>query len=252
MVKGMSQKDFSWLASRPIAHRGLHDEKLPENSLGAFKKAAASGFAIELDVHCSEDGKVVVIHDFNTSRMTGRDLEVKEQPLKKLQSLNLAGSNYKIPSLRQVLELINGRVPIVIEIKPNIPAKLIGPAVLAELEDYRGKFAVKSFDPRIVGWFQCRAPEIPRGLIAATDKFYRFYHINWPVRMFLLSTVSVLLCRPDFLSYQFEGLPNKLIKFWQQRLKVPLLVWPVCSAQDYKKIQSIGATSVFENFIPGK
>ena len=107
----------TWLVETPIAHRGLHDKNTPENSLSAFAKAVEKGYAIELDVQLLADGTIVVFHDDSLARMTGNDGYIKYLNKDDLKALKLKGSKETIPTFEEALKVIDGRVPVLIEIK---------------------------------------------------------------------------------------------------------------------------------------
>ena len=111
------KKNIDFILKTPIAHRGLHNVKAPENSLAAFRLAIEHGNVIELDVHMLADGKIVVFHDDNLKRMTGVDAVIKDKTFAELSKLWLKKSSQKIPLLTEVLDLVDGKVPIIIEIK---------------------------------------------------------------------------------------------------------------------------------------
>ena len=137
----------SWLVETPIAHRGYWGKNAPENSLSAFSKAIEKGYAIELDVQLLADNTVVVFHDESLARMTGNDGYLKYLNKEDLKALTLKGSKEKIPTLKEVLALVDGKVPLLIEIKNKHKVGNLEQAVLEELKSYNGEFAVQSFNP---------------------------------------------------------------------------------------------------------
>ncbi|HIT62490.1 MAG TPA: glycerophosphodiester phosphodiesterase, partial [Candidatus Caccovivens faecavium] len=137
----------SWLVETPIAHRGLHDKVSPENSLSAFEKAVENGYAIELDVQLLADDTVVVFHDESLSRMTGNDGYIKFLNKEDLKVLKLGNSKEHIPTFEEVLKLVNGRTPLLIEIKNQFKVGKLEQKVIALLKDYKGEYAVQSFNP---------------------------------------------------------------------------------------------------------
>ena len=148
------------------AHRGLHKiaNGVPENSLRAFQRARDAGYAIELDIHLSRDGKLVVEHDDTLKRTCGADLTIEDADWQTLQKLRLQNTEEQLPLLEQVLSLVDGAVPLLIELKAargNYNA--LCKAAWAILRRYRGPFCVESFDPRVLGWFRRRAPGVVRG-----------------------------------------------------------------------------------------
>ena len=158
----------TWLVNRTIAHRGLHDERLPENSLGAFRAAVEKGYAIETDLQLTADGVIVVFHDEKMKRMTGRELVINDCMYDEIKDIPLiGGENEYIPTLEQLLETVDGKVPLLIEIKTHENIGSLEAPLTERLRRYNGEFAVQSFNPFIVKWFRKNAPEFVRGQLAA-------------------------------------------------------------------------------------
>jgi glycerophosphoryl diester phosphodiesterase len=136
----------------PIAHRGLHAAKdgRPENSLAAFDRACAHGFPAELDVRLTRDGEVVVFHDRTLRRLTGASGRVEDRAAAELRPLRLLGTDQRVPMLSEVLELVAGRVPLLIELKAGAPPTALERAVLVALDGYAGEVAIQSFKLRTV------------------------------------------------------------------------------------------------------
>ena len=229
------KNNIDFLLSAPIAHRGLHGGSTPENSLKAFKLARDKGFLIELDVHLLSDGELVVFHDDNTKRMTGVDVQTKDLTVDELKRLRLKNTRQHIPLLREVLDLIDGAVPIIIEVKNDCPAKEICPVLIKIMSDYRGQFAVKSFDPRIVQYFKKHAPYIGRGQLATNN--------NYCLKNLWLNFWT----KPDFISYDIRSLPNKRIE--KIRHKMPILGWTVRSRQDLAIAKKYCDNYICENIL---
>lgn len=159
--------DRSWLTAHPIAHRGLHDgnRDIVENSLPAFALAVERGWPIELDVRLLADGSVAVFHDATLRRLLGEERPVRTLSRTDLPSLVLPGHGGTVPTLDETLELVAGRVPVVVECKPlRRGSARLAAAVAALLDDYTGEAAVLSFDPRLPGWFARHSPDRLRGL----------------------------------------------------------------------------------------
>lgn len=200
------------LAGRCFAHRGLHtpDLQTPENSLAAFRQAAAAGYGIELDIQLSGDGQVVVFHDDTLQRVCGAPGRVDAYPLAELQRLPLQGTGERIPLFSQVLQEVGGRVPLIVELKTGPRRRELCEKALALLQGYRGPFCIESFDPRIVGWFRRRAPGILRGQLAGPPATY---HGVPPGGGFVLGNLLAnLISRPEFIAYDNKPKPP-LVRF---------------------------------------
>lgn len=227
------KKNIDFILKTPIAHRGLHNAKAPENSLAAFKLAVAHGNVIELDVHMLADGKVVVFHDDNLKRMTGVDAAIKDEIYDELSGLRLKDTKEKIPLLTEALDLIKGKVPVIIEIKYDRSAREICPALIKIMSDYAGQFVVKSFDPKIVFYFRRKAPYIGRGQLATKKNF------------FLQNLYFNFLTKPDFISYDIRYLPKKRVE--KIRRKIPVLGWTVRNKNDLACAKKYCDNYIFEN-----
>lgn len=185
-----------------IAHRGLHkaDKSVPENSVAAFRDAVESGYGVELDVHITKDGHLVVFHDDDTRRMCGVNASVEELTLSELQKLYLAGSEERIPSLGEVLAAIDGQVPIILEIKRGGRNEELCRRVYEMLMCYKGEVCVESFDPFIVRWWYKNAPEVLRGQLSNLPT--KLSDGTGAVNAFLVgSCLTNFLCRPNFIAY---------------------------------------------------
>ncbi|MEG0222104.1 MAG: glycerophosphodiester phosphodiesterase family protein [Clostridia bacterium] len=222
-----------------ITHRGLHEDGAPENSLLAFSKSAQSNYAIELDVHATKDGHVVVFHDYNLKRMTGVDKIVEESTLEEIKELYLDNTAEKIPTLMETLACINGKVPLLIEMKNERFPGLLEKKLLEILKDYDGKYMVQSFNMLSVRWFKKNAPNILRGKLATKTKRNLAYKID--------NIIAYIIAKPDFVSYRFEDISERLIKICKT-FKLDLICWTVRSKEDYIKASKFCSGIIFENF----
>lgn len=189
-----------------IAHRGLHklDKSVPENSLAAFRAAVDGGYGVEFDVHLTADDRLVVFHDDDLARMCGDERRVDDLSYGELRELRLAGTKEGIPLLSQVLEVIGGKVPIVMELKRGARNEELCERVYDMLRCYSGDVCIESFDPFIVRWWRRNAPEVLRGQLSCTAK--QFGDGTSKFRAFLLSRLFTnFLGRPNFIAYGIEG-----------------------------------------------
>ncbi len=189
------------------AHRGLHtrDKTVPENSLEAFRLAARAGYGVELDVQLSKDGQVVVFHDDTLDRVCGVPGRVDERTLTELQQLRLCGTEYTIPLFSQVLEVLRGAGPLIVELKTGRRNKELCRKTLSLLQKYKGEYCIESFDPRIVAWFRFHAPQVFRGQLATCREDYKEQS---PALAFAASK-ALLNClgRPQFIAYKLGPRP---------------------------------------------
>lgn len=235
----------SWLVETPIAHRGLHNDEFPENSIGAFKNAVKSGYAIELDVQIISDGTVVVFHDESLSRMTGNDGYIKFLTKQDLPMLKLGSSKETIPTLSEALEAIAGEMPVIIEIKNNAKVGGLEQKVIDILSNYKGQYAVASFNPLSLAYFKQHAPSILRGQLAGFLKNIKMKFITrWGLKRMALAKKTA---GADFIMYEAKTLPNRFVKKFK---KLPLLAWTVKSQEEYLRVVKYCDNVIFEGFDP--
>ena len=237
----------SWITARPIAHRGLFDAAhgIPENSLAAIRAAIDAGYAMELDLQPIAGG-IAVFHDFDLARMTGRNGDLRQMTPAALKRFPLSGTGETIPLLEEVLALVRGRVPLMLEIKNKGRAGAFENLILAKLAGYRGEVALVSFNPFSLGWFRRYAPHFLRGQTSC-----RFADSNLPgwrrmlQRNFLLNAVS----RPDFLLYDLAALPNAAVSL-RRSLGAKLVAYTVRNDADAEKARRLADNFIFENIRP--
>ncbi len=234
-------KDF-WLLNRPIAHRGLWGGDLIENSLPAYKNAIDNGYPIEIDLYSSSDGVIFSFHDETLVRMTGANGKIFDKTAKELKELRLSGSEHQIPTFDEVLELVDGKVPLLIELKNQPDANYVE-TVVNRLKNYKGEFALQSFNPMLIKKVKKLAPEFIRGILGSDLKtdllpyFKKFIVKNMPLNF---------LIKPDFISYDYNCLPLSKAK----TKRYPVISWTLTTQQDADKIKPYAKNIIFEHFIP--
>ena len=189
------------LVKVPYAHRGLHGEGVPENSLPAFRAAVLSGVGIELDVQLTADGEVVVFHEESLLRMTGEEGSLFSRTYEELSALRLGESEERIPTLREVLDLVAGRVPILVEIKPDHAVTSLCKKTAALLDGYAGDYMIESFHPLAVHWFRRHRPQVIRGQLSGRlfEKGKRK-----PVHFLLQNLLFNFIALPDFIAFDYR------------------------------------------------
>ena len=235
----------TWLVETPIAHRGLHSKNIQENSLRAFSKAIEKGYGICFEVHLLSDGTVVVFNDESLARMTGNDGYIKYLKKEDLRALTLKDSKEHIPTMEEALKFIDGKVPVVIEIKNSHKVGNLEQAVIDILKKYKGEYAVESFNPYSLAYFKQHAPNIIRGQMSGSYKGEKINFFRKQVlrKMKLNKKVS----QPDFINYEAAALPNRYVKKFKS---LPLLCWVVKSKEDYLNVVRYCDNVVFEKFDP--
>ncbi len=190
---------------RNFAHRGLHkiDKSVPENSLPAFEAAARIGYGVELDVHLTADGELVVFHDDDLNRVCGVDASVGETAWPELRDMRLCGTNERIPLLSEALAVIRNRCPLIVELKRGRHDRELCRKTCAMLREYGGRYCIESFDPFIVGWFRLHAPEVLRGQLASNP--IEMAKGTGKLNAFLIGNVLLnFISRPQFIAYGLE------------------------------------------------
>lgn len=242
------------MALRPLenalfAHRGLHNATRAENSLSAFRAAVEAGYGIELDVRLSKDGELVVFHDDTLERVTEGEGRVDSYTLAELRDLRLCGTEDTIPTFREVLELVDGRVPLLIEIKEDIFKYAVTEKCVELLKDYRGTYIVESFNPLALGRFSKLLPEVPLGILSfAYTKEKRYKKLMYAlVELFALNFLS----RPDFVAYRHDQWKNPPFRFVRALFRPALFCWTVKSAEEERAAREHGFTGIiFEGYDP--
>ncbi len=233
------------------AHRGLHDKpNIPENSMTAFRRALDKGYGIELDVHLLRDGGLAVIHDSTLNRTTGQIGRIEDLTSDKLSRYNLEGTDETIPQFCSVLELFDGKAPMIIELKTagNNAAKLCK-AVFGLLDNYKGLFCIESFDPRCILWMRKNRPDIVRGQLSQ-NFFKKKSGMGGIIDIILTTLLANFLTRPDFIAYKFRDrkmIGNILcLKLWG----LQGASWTLRNKADYDKALGEGLIPIFERFEP--
>ena len=221
----------NFIVNSTIAHRGIFDnKKVPENSIKAFKDALNKKYVIEFDVHLTKDKKIVVFHDMDLDRMTKKTGPIKELTLSELQKIKLLDTDYTIPSLDEVLTLIDGKVPILIELKYDVKGFELPKLLLERLKKYNGEVAIQSFDPFLVSYFRFHKNDFLRGILIGS---FRSKVKNIFINNLVLLPFDILLCKPDFLAVDKKLYKNKKIK--QFKKEKPVISWTMKSKEDVEK-----------------
>lgn len=240
------------------AHRGFHDKPaVPENSMLAFRRAASEGFGIELDVHLTKDKKLAVIHDSSLQRTCGIDLNIEEITLEEAQVYFLEKSEEVIPEFEDVLVVVSGKVPLIVEIKSaGGNDRELTDAVMTALEGYDGLYCIESFSPSVVGYLRKAYPDVVRGQLAGClnknfDKKNAGGSGGEPtltrLQDFLLKNLWVNIAgRPDFVAYCYEDRDMRAFV----NFKGAKFMWTIRSYADLKICEESGAAGIFEQFNP--
>lgn len=228
--------------NRIISHRGIHDNKeIFENTLEAFELAIKEDYIIELDIRLTKDKKIVVFHDINTKRITNKNMIIEESNYDELNNQNII----HIPLMEEVLNLVNGKVPLLIEIKPNKNNGEIESLLVSLLKKYKGKYAIQSFSPKTLYWFKRNHPDILRGQLASKFKKTKISSIKKIIlRNMLLNTIT----KPNFISYKYNELSLAQIKKYQKK-KVRIIGWTITNEIEYNHYKKYYDNLICEKFI---
>lgn len=239
------------------AHRGLHGDGVPENSVAAFRRARERGFGVELDVHLTADDELVVIHDSELGRMCGCCGVVEEMTLGELRECRLAGTDERIPTLDEALSVFEcdptgeSELPpfVIVELKTRGGnADALCERTMACLDEHLVRFCAESFDPRVVMWLRRHRPEVIRGQLAQN-----FLEDDWrPLyqRVGGTALLSNAAARPDFVAYRFRDRNNAAVRLSCDVLGAHLVEWTVRSKEELAQCEAEGAVAIFEGFLP--
>jgi len=242
--------------SHPLAHRGLHDAKVGiiENTRSAFEAAAVSGYGIECDLQPAKGGEPMVFHDRALDRLLGRPGEITGFTPRQLAKFRYVGAPEPVLSFAQLLELVAGRVPLMVEIKSEWrPDEDRFYARIARLaKAYKGPIALKSFDPAVMQRIRRLAPYIPRGIISGGYRGPGWWcdRLSLSDRFALRHLMAAAAVAPSFISYDIKALPAAAPMRLKRDFGVPLFAWTVRSPADLAKAARLGAVPIFEGLRP--
>ncbi|MEO0637408.1 MAG: glycerophosphodiester phosphodiesterase family protein [Pseudomonadota bacterium] len=240
-VTRVAPDKLSWLTARPIAHRGLHkpDQKIYENTLSACEAAAEAGYSIEIDVQLSKDGEAVVFHDADLRRMCGLNEPVASLTCAELSRIAILDGDDTILTLPRILSAIDGRVPVVIELKSTPPHDAeLAEAVSEAVRGYGGRTAAMSFSQEIIGHLVERHCPCPIGLVALGDDSMAEEHeqaFEHPI---------------SFISYDVKQLPNSFVARARREHRMPVITWTVRTEDDAHLTYEHADQITFEGFDP--
>ena len=269
MIHRPSRTGF--LQQNLYAHRGLHDEgaKAPENSMAAFKRAVDAGYGIELDVQLSKDGVPVIFHDFTLERVArypeghipdnavahadgsfGVAGKVSDYTYEELQAFRLLDSDEKIPRLEDFLSMVDGRVPLIVELKIEYFDTSVCPTVDALLRDYKGLYCIESFNPLGLIWYRRNHRDIFRGQLSE-----EFFHegdrlLHTPLYVALAFLVFNFMTKPDFVAYNLHHSGNLSRKICRDIYRGTSAAWTVRSQSELDYCRRRYDIYIFEGFIP--
>ena len=245
------QDILNYFKTHYIAHRGLFDnsKNAPENTILAFKRAVEAGYGIELDIQLSLDKQAVVAHDYTIKRICSDDKYIKDLSYQELCRYRIMNSVETIPLLNDVLKVIDGKVPLIVDIKTEGEYKEICRLTAKILSSYKGIYCIESFSPYVVGWFKRNCPDVIRGQLADDflyNKYFKSSLKNW----ILTNMVHNTIFKPDFIAYNHQFSSKKCLGLWKKILGCTLAAWTVKTQAELDQAAKVFDIIIFDSFIP--
>lgn len=236
----------SWLVDVPLAHRGLHGDGVPENSLTAFRRAAEAGYGVELDVHVTVDDEPVIVHDAGLVGMTGVDRRIGELTVEEVERLRLLDTEEGIPRLSDALEALRD-VPVMVELKSSrLRAGALERRVAALLDEHVGPVCVASFNPVTLRWFRRNRPDLAR-VLTATDQ--AIPGLPGPLARRMANLRDLPSVAPVAVSYDVLGLPHPAVSEWRAQGGV-VVTWTVVDDATWGTARRYADNLIFEHIRP--
>ena len=219
-------KNIDFLKRSLIAHKGVHNSQIPENTIPAFTKSVDKNYIIELDIHILKDNTIVVYHDYNLLKLCGVNKVIETLSYAQLFKTKIK-NKYTIPTLEQVMRIVAGKVPILIEVKDMNNNSKFEEGLVKILDNYKGEFAIQSMNPFVIDWFNKNRKDYVIGLII-------FNELNYNI-------VKKYIRKIDFISVYKKQLPFKS--------KLLTIGWTIRNKKEYKKYESLCDNLICENII---
>lgn len=250
MPRIVNRPDTSLFKKRYFAHRGLHDNRTdaPENSMAAFRRAVEAGYGIELDVHVTRDGIPVVFHDSTLKRMCGIDGQICDYTYNELQRFTLADSGEHIPGFADVLRMVDGRVPLIVEIKSDNTDVSCCAVIDRLLQNYNGEYCIESFNPMVLFWFRIHHGEVVRGQLSTN--FRKDGEYKNVFSFFLTHLVFNFITKPDFIAYNHRYMEEPGRRICRKLYHNTAAAWTIRSCEELEKTWGEFDVFIFESFTP--
>lgn len=233
-----------------FAHRGLHDNtsEAPENSMAAFRKAVEAGLGMELDVQVTKDGVPVIFHDFTLQRICGVEGKVVNHTYEELQTYTLCDSGERIPRLADLLEMVDGRVPLIVEIKAET-ADVSGCVIIDRLlQAYQGPYCIESFNPMVLWWFRRHRGDVVRGQLSSNFRKEGEY---WNILYFAMTHLLFnFLTKPDFIAYNHKFSEEPGRRICRHLYRHPAAAWTIRCEKDLEALKDEYDVFIFDSFLP--
>lgn len=253
-IKPRLSRQKQWAPFKGVyyAHRGLHDNEseAPENSLPAFKKAVKAGYGIELDVQLTKDRVPVVFHDFTLERACGKPGKVYEYTYEELHQFPLFQSNERIPKFEEVLKVVDGKVPLIVEIKLEWMDLTVCAFVDKLLKEYKGMYCIESFNPLVLTWYRRYHNDVLRGQLS--DAFLKEGEYRGVLYWILQNLLLNWMTKPDFVAYNHKYADNLSRRLCRKLYKNMAAAWTIKSQQELEAAKEEFDVFIFDSFIPKK
>ena len=245
----INRADRTPFYGRHYAHRGLfdNDSEAPENSLAAFKKAVDAGYGIELDIQLSKDDKLVIFHDATLKRMCGVEGNVWDYTLEELKQFKLANSNETIPTFEEFLEVVDGKIPFILEFKLDRVQTRVCELANEVLKGYNGAYCIESFHPFALIWYKKNRPDVLRGQLC--EEFFRNDEYKGKLLYMILPFLPLnILARPDFIAYNHLHAHN-ISRRVCKALGALSVCYTIKSVEEYEKAKEHFELFIFDSCI---
>lgn len=250
MPRMVHRPDTSLFKKKYFAHRGLHDNEgdAPENSMAAFRKAVEAYYGIELDVHVTKDGIPVIFHDSVLKRICGADGEIKDYTYEELQKFTLCNSKERIPKLEELLRMVDGRVPLIVEIKSDKADVSCCKMIDSMLRTYGGEYCIESFNPMVLWWFRRHHNGVVRGQLSSNfRKDGEYKNIGF---FFMTHLLFNFLTKPDFIAYNHKFMEEPGRRICRKIYRNPAAAWTIRNREELEETSKEFDFFIFESFTP--
>lgn len=252
MPRMLNRPDTGLFKKVYFAHRGLHDNAsdAPENSMAAFRKAVEAGLGMELDVQVTKDGVPVIFHDFKLDRICKAEGKITGCTYDELLKYRLCESDERIPKFSELLEMVNGQVPLIVEIKAETADVSCCKVIDRMLRDYRGAYCIESFNPMVLWWFRRNHRDVVRGQLSSNFRREGEY---WNILYFLMTHLLFnFLTKPDFIAYNHKFSEEPGRRICRRLYRHPAAAWTIRSQQDLEALKGEYDVFIFDSFLPAK
>lgn len=248
----MGKPDTSMFFKKYYAHRGLHHlhDDIPENSVAAIKKAVEMGYGIEMDIQLTKDKELVVFHDDSLLRMCGVQGKVGDYTFEELQQFSLENTEEKIPAFKDVLKIVDGKVPLIIEIKAYRQPFELAKYANALLSGYDGEYCVEAFHSGVLLWYRLHNKSVIRGQLSS---HFRKDGEKEGISLFCVRHLLLnFIGKPDFIAYNHKYAAAVSRSICEKLYKAPAAAWTITSQEELNQAKKHFDIYIFERFIPNE